>query len=186
MANRPKGYGMSAELLRKKKTKRDPELEAQAIEWMQAVTGEPYPDGTYEEALKDGVYLCKLINSLQPGSVKTINTSPMAFKKMENISNFLKGCCAYGVNEVDTFQTVDLYECQNIPRVTMGIIALGRQAQKKGFDGPTLGPKESTENKRDFDQAALQASQAVIGLQMGSNQGASQSGMSFGTTRQIQ
>ena len=42
-----------------KKTKRDPELEAQAIEWMQAVTGEPFPDGTYEEALKDGVYLCK-------------------------------------------------------------------------------------------------------------------------------
>ena len=55
-----------------------------------------------------------------------------------------------------------------------------------GFDGPVLGPKESTENKREFDPAALQAGQAVIGLQMGSNQGASQTGMSFGTTRQIQ
>ena len=42
-----------------KEAKRDPELEAQAIEWMQAVTGEPFPDGVFEEALKDGTYLCK-------------------------------------------------------------------------------------------------------------------------------
>jgi len=60
----------------------------------------------------------RLINVLQPGSVKTINSSQMAFKKMENISNFLKGCYAYGITEVDTFQTVDLYESQNIPQVS--------------------------------------------------------------------
>ena len=39
--------------------KRDPELEAQAKEWMEAVVGEPYPPGRYAEALKDGIYLCK-------------------------------------------------------------------------------------------------------------------------------
>jgi len=42
-----------------KASKRDPELERQAKEWMKAVTGEPFPAGSYEEALKDGVYLCK-------------------------------------------------------------------------------------------------------------------------------
>ncbi|XP_065906338.1 muscle-specific protein 20-like [Dysidea avara] len=186
MADRPKGYGMTAELADKKAAKRDPELEAQAIEWMQAVTEEPFPtDVTFEEALKDGVYLCNLINILQPGSVKKINTSKMAFKQMENIGNFLEGCFAYGLSKEDMFQTVDLYEAQNIPQVTNGIHALGRRAQKKGFDGPVLGPKEATEQRREFDEATKQAGQAVIGLQMGSNQGASQSGMSFGTGRQI-
>ena len=42
-----------------KAAKRDPELEAQARDWMEAVVGEPYPPGSYEEALKDGAYLCK-------------------------------------------------------------------------------------------------------------------------------
>ena len=36
---------------------------------------------------------------------------------MENIGNFLDACVAYGVPKADLFQTVDLYEGQNIPQV---------------------------------------------------------------------
>jgi len=36
---------------------------------------------------------------------------------MENINNFLSGCEAIGVKKVDLFQTVDLFEGQNIPQV---------------------------------------------------------------------
>ncbi len=36
---------------------------------------------------------------------------------MENIGNFLDGCEAYGVNKLDLFQTVSLYEATNIPQV---------------------------------------------------------------------
>lgn len=36
---------------------------------------------------------------------------------MENISNFLSFCERFGLKRSDLFQTVDLYEGQNIPQV---------------------------------------------------------------------
>lgn len=38
---------------------------------------------------------------------------------MENIGNFLTFCENYGLARTDLFQTVDLYEGQNIPQVTI-------------------------------------------------------------------
>ncbi len=130
--------------------------------------------------------LCKLINKLQPGSVKKINESKMAFKMMENIGNYLTACEKYGVARTDSFQTVDLYEDQNMPQVLNGIMALGRKAQSKGFNGPTLGPKEAKGEKREFTEEQLKAGQNVIGLQMGTNKGASQAGMTaYGASREV-
>ena len=59
------------------------------------------------------------------------------------------------------------------------------QTQKNGFQGPSLGPKEADSNPRNFNDDILKAGQTVIGLQAGSNRGASQSGMNFGKTRSI-
>lgn len=188
MAERPKGYGMTAELQEKKDAKYDAGLEAQAREWLERVVGEPFPGGSFHEALKDGVYLCKAINKIQPGSVPKINNSKMAFKMMENIGKYLEAVEKYGVPRSDSFQTVDLYEDQNMPQVITGIHALGRVAQKKGYKGPVLGPKEAEKRQSNFDpEEQKKASQSVIGLQMGSNRGASQAGMTpYGLSRQIE
>ena len=60
------------------------------------------------------------------------------------------------------------------------------QAQKNGYDGPTLGPKEAEANPRDFDEQTLMEGKAHIGLQMGTNKVASQSGMApYGLPRQV-
>jgi len=48
-----------------------------------------------------------------------------------------------------------------------------------------LGPKESDKNVREFDRETIEAGKTIIGLQAGSNKGASQTGMSFGTTRHL-
>lgn len=49
-----------------------------------------------------------------------------------------------------------------------------------------LGVKIASENKRAFDEGVLKAGQSVIGLQYGSNKGASQAGMTpYGAGRQI-
>ena len=70
--------------------------------------------------------------------------------------------------------------------VVDNLYALGGLAQRQGFDGPVIGKKMATQNKRDFDDATMKAGQSVIGLQYGSNKGASQAGMTaYGTGRQI-
>lgn len=107
----------------------------------------------------------------------------MAFKQMENISQFLDAINSYGVSKSDSFQTVDLFEAQNMPAVISAIQALGRKSKSKGKYG--IGPKESQANKREFTEEQLRAGEGVIGLQMGSNKGATQAGQNFGKTRAI-
>ena len=197
MANRPKGFGLTAELQRKKEAKFDSELSEEVFEWMKEVFTDagdtasidslPHSigsSGDVHKALKNGVLLCKLVNIIKPGSVKKINASSGVFKEMENINQFLKACEDLGCKKLDLFQTVDCHEAGNIPQVINGIIALGRKAQDV-YGGPALGPAESQENKRIFSEEQLRAGEGIIGLQAGSNKGASQSGQNFGKTRAI-
>ena len=190
MADRPDGYGFTAEVKGKLNSKYSLEREREAINWIEAVLGERLFAGVkgadaVHEKLKDGVILCKLLNKLKPGSVKTINNSKMAFKMMENIGRFLDACMALGMQRLDLFQTVDLYENQNMTQVIDGIHALGRKASKIGYRGPALGPKEASANPRVFSEEQKRAGDGIIGLQAGYNKGATQSGQNFGKTRAI-
>lgn len=138
------------------------------------------------QQLCDGYALNVLLKQLEPylgQSVKTPTRQKMAFKKMEQISNFLAVIEKAGVPKMELFQTVDLYEKQNMTMVIMTLAAFGRKIQAKG--GPGFGPKEAQENKRDFSEEQMKAGQSVIGLQMGSNKGATQAGQSFGKSRMI-
>lgn len=53
------------------------------------------------------------------------------------------------------------------------------------WTGPTLGPKPSEENKREFTDEVIQAGKTIIGLQAGQNKGASQAGQNMGAGRKI-
>jgi len=191
MANRPQGFGLTAELARQQNQKYDYDDEQDALCWMEAVIdeGEIFLgiEGKTQtiEALKDGVYLCKLKAALQPGLVKKINASTSPFKNMENICIFLEACKAYGLRTIDMFQTSDLYDGCNLTAVINCIHSVGRQAQSKKFDGPILGPKESTKAPREFTEEQIVNGAQFIGLQMGTNKCANQSGLNFGKTRSI-
>ena len=65
------------------------------------------------------------------------------------------------------------------------IVVFSWQAGVKGINVPVLGPKESETNVREFTDEQLKEGQNVIGLQMGSNKGASQAGDHYGRPRQI-
>ena len=53
------------------------------------------------------------------------------------------------------------------------------------YGKPSIGPKESEKNVRNFSEEQLRAGQGVISLQYGSNKGATQSGINFGNTRHM-
>jgi len=167
--------------------KRNPEKEAEAQEWIETLLGSKFPPGTsYEDALKDGIILCKVMNKLKPGSVNKINTSGASFKMMENINVFQKALKDYGVPDLDVFQTVDLWEGKDISQVTTTLFALGRETYRHPeWQGPWLGPKPSDENVRDFDDETIAAGKTHIGLQAGQNKGATQSGQNMGAGRKI-
>lgn len=167
--------------------KRDVQQEKEAQEWIEAVLGEKFPPGeAYEDVLRDGQVLCKLINKISPGSVTKINSSGGQFKMMENINVFQQALKSYGVNDVDVFQTVDLWEKKDISQVTTTLFSLGRQTYTHPeWTGPYLGPKPSEECKRDFTEEQLKAGQTIIGLQAGQNKGATQAGQNLGAGRKI-
>jgi len=166
-------------------SKRNPEEEREAQAWIETLIGEKFPS-TYEDSMRDGVLLCKLINVLAPGSITKINATGAQFKLMENIQKFQKAIMAYGVAEIDVFQTVDLWERKDISQVTNTIFALGRSTYRHPeWNGPWLGPKPSEENKRDFSEDVLIAGKTVIGLQAGTNKMASQAGQNLGASRKI-
>jgi len=105
---------------------------------------------------------------------------------MENIAKFLKAIEVYGVDKQDLFQTVDLYEGQNMAQVLTTLRKLSTVALTKGFGGPHIGVKMAQKNKRDHDEQKLREGRNVIGLQMGTNQVASQKGMTaYGLGRQL-
>ncbi|KAJ1655699.1 Protein kinase of the Mitotic Exit Network, partial [Coemansia sp. RSA 25] len=97
-----------------------------AIRFIDAVLGLQLDASTLRDSLRDGVVLCHLINTLRPGAIKRINTKSLPFTQMENISNFLAAARKLGLESTDLFQTVDLYEGKNMPRVIMTLLTIAR------------------------------------------------------------
>lgn len=97
----------------------------------------PSPSSTLCHSVSSPQVLSELINSLYAGEkpVKKIQSSSMAFKQMEQISQFLNAAEKYGVTKTDMFQTVDLWEGQRgfmvfIPRLLQTFNARRRRLFK--------------------------------------------------------
>ncbi|KAL5255732.1 hypothetical protein ACHWQZ_G011078 [Mnemiopsis leidyi] len=190
--NRAEKSGLSRDIQKKLEAKYNLDQEKQCRAWIEEVVGEALSDQEigmhhFQHCLKDGQVLCKLLNTLNGEPlVKKINTQKMAFKQMENIEQFIKGCKTFGLKDGDIFQTADLYECQNMSQVISTIYAVSSVASSsKGYGGPCIGTKIAEKNARDFDEATLNAGKFVLGGQMGYTEGESQSGMSIGKTRKV-
>lgn len=166
-------------------SKRNPEMDAEAQAWIEAIVGEKFPSGSYEDALKDGIILCKLMNKLQPKAVAKITTKGGGFALRENVNAFCNAARKYGVPDSELFQTVDLFEKKNIAQVTLTIHSLGRQAQAHNFAGPALGIKICEKNERHFTEEQLAEAKNTVGLLSEYKGGATMSGTIIGNNRHI-
>uniref|UniRef100_A0A3Q3W872 Calponin n=1 Tax=Mola mola TaxID=94237 RepID=A0A3Q3W872_MOLML len=166
--------------------KYDPQKEEELRLWIEDVTGKKMGDN-FMESLKDGVLLCKLINILQPNSVKKINNSDQNWHQLENIGNFVRAITEYGLKPHDIFEANDLFENVNHTQVQSTLIALAGMAKSKGFRSKyDIGVKYAKKQQRRFAPEKLKEGRNIISLQMGTNKLASQKGMtSYGTRRHL-
>lgn len=149
------GFGLDAELAAKASAKYDVTMEREASVWISAVTGTSLGDD-FGEALRDGVALCRVINVIEPNSIRKIETSNMPFKQRENISHFLQACRRMGVKEYECFETVDLFDLKDLGAVVRCLHALGRNVQRtQPTFRPTLGVKEGCKTKLANTKKAL-------------------------------
>lgn len=207
-AYRAKKSGFAAEAQQKIEKSYDQEEARKCLQWIQMITGtdeipsdpdsiDASPESFYS-LLHNGRILCKLIDTLMPGcinwTIKTFAADPKieAMRIMcerERIALFTKNVLKYGVQDTYSFPTESLHDkgALNLNQVCVCIRALGIEAQTKpdypGIDG--FWPKKAQRNTREFTEDQLKAGQNVIGLQMGSNKGATQAGMNIGKGRHI-
>uniref|UniRef100_A0A673UI51 Calponin n=1 Tax=Suricata suricatta TaxID=37032 RepID=A0A673UI51_SURSU len=156
--NKGPSYGLLAEVKNRLQSKYDPQKEAELRSWIEGLTGLSVgPD--FQKGLKDSVILWTLMNKLQPGSVPKMNRSMQNWHQLENLSNFIKAMSG------------------NMTQVQLSLLALAGKAKTKGLQsGVDIGVKYSEKQERNFDDATMKGSHCVIGLQMGTNKCASQSG----------
>jgi hypothetical protein len=123
------------------------ELERCVVTWIEKVLNEKKSETcSAYKWLKTGEVLCRLINTLKPGSVVGITAEGgNAMKVRENISKFIRACREFGVRESDLFTSVDLYEGKNFCACLNCVYSLGGVAQAvlPDWNGPTLGKKQS-------------------------------------------
>lgn len=160
-------YGMDAEIQRKLASKYSPQRAQEVMNWIGAVIGENgLGRSDIHVALKDGVRLCKLVNKIKAGSVRSINNGNAPFVQRENIAAFCDAIKRLGVKQQDVFVTQDLFEGDNLVQVIDTLYALAGVSQGiAGFHGPYIGVKPSEENKRNFTEAELAAGKGVMSKQ---------------------
>ncbi|KAK5576477.1 hypothetical protein RB653_007621 [Dictyostelium firmibasis] len=167
-------YGLDAELELKAQSKRDPQTEVELMIWIEKVIGEKlkFPDDLIE-SLRSGIVLCKLLNSLIPGTIKNINTSrDTALHHMENIGLYLKACWIVGIQSSDLFVSSDLYLRKNVNAVIQNLLAIARAAHTlDNYKGPSFGYKPNTniQPAKKWDQIVYKGPTFVTDLENNNN-----------------
>merc|ERR1712137_176656 len=99
-------FGMDIEIHEKKKKNYSIEREEQAMDWIESVTKEEIND--FHEDLKNGLVLCKLINTLYPNIIPKVGTRDVPLVHRDNIGLYLSACTRVGIPTSQGFTISDL------------------------------------------------------------------------------
>ncbi|CAO3591706.1 unnamed protein product [Absidia cylindrospora] len=100
--------------------------EKMVIDFVHVALDVDLTQGQLHHGLKDGVILCGLVNNLRPGTIKTVGQKDLSFIKMDNITRFLQGARQLGLEDAHLFETIDLFEAKDMPRVIHTILTLSQ------------------------------------------------------------
>ncbi|EIJ89479.1 Ras GTPase-activating-like protein IQGAP2/3 [Nematocida parisii] len=135
----------------------------EAREWMENMIQEEIPE-EFEDALKDGVYLARLVKLFNPGLVGKIFIDPvLQYRHTDNINVFFEFIKSVGLPVVFLFDLVDLYEQKNIPKVIYCVLALAHYLSKKKIavkPGNLVGraiftDDQITQKEREIEEAGI-------------------------------
>ncbi len=101
--------------------------EKDAAEWVQRVLEEPlkaFTSNTLSRNLKDGTLVCRLLNKVRPGTVKTIHNSHMGIYQMLNIEAFRLGCLDLGIPGPYICEATTISEMKSTVKVVYTIFAV--------------------------------------------------------------
>jgi len=112
-------------------TKHDHSREAKARAWLESLLGETFQEETFQEALKNGVRLCNALNLVYPQSIPKVNKGSVDFQKIENVGNYVKACGRLGFNKSNLFETNDLWDGKNLPKVVENVYELAHFGSRK-------------------------------------------------------
>jgi len=127
---------LSASLKEKQKRDYNVQLDIEVRNWVSVFLGEKIdlsPATSFGTIFKDGVLLCQIINKIQPGLIPEPARSPLAFKQMENIQNYLNGCRQLGLPQSSLFNTIDLFEEKNLNLVVSNVFNICHLARGTRF-----------------------------------------------------
>ncbi|GMT36342.1 hypothetical protein PFISCL1PPCAC_27639 [Pristionchus fissidentatus] len=149
--HRPRPHGLAGAVLDKQASKFNEDEAKLLLEWIADVTKEEVNTNgerkQFQETLRDGSLLCRLINAIKPGSVKKIMKPLSNFNCMENINQFCTAARSLGVPDEETFQSVDLFDGRDLFSVTVTLRSLGKKVEKSlGIPGPKQVSKDKIYN----------------------------------------
>jgi len=132
---------LEADVQAQKEFKYNVGIERKLRKWTEAVLGETI-EGDFINAIRDGSLLCRLLNTLYPGTIpeKSIYTGGIAYKQMQNVNSFLRALTSVvGMRELELFETVDLFNKSN-PGVVLSTLTVfaQRAVGRPDYRGPPL------------------------------------------------
>uniref|UniRef100_A0A7N6AB16 Osteoclast-stimulating factor 1 n=1 Tax=Anabas testudineus TaxID=64144 RepID=A0A7N6AB16_ANATE len=106
------------------------------------------PEAFLQTSLQDGSVLCRLLERLRPGTVDKFFQEPRSDSESQrNISEFLKGCGAFGV---EPFEVSDLLQGLNFSKVLSSLVSLNKATEAVPGDTVCV-PHSSTLRIKSFD-----------------------------------
>lgn len=151
----------------------------EAKEWIEDVLQQPIPPIVQlEEALRDGVTLAEIVQTLCPNRPVRIFRNPkLQYRHSDNIALFFRFLAEVELPELFRFELIDLYEKKNIPKVIYCVHALSWLLYRKGILDFRIG---NLVGKLEFEHHELEEMQKGLdraGVNMPSFSGM---GASFG------